>query len=174
MTGSTRVVASMVRTGVCDGQDPANCVECNIDAQCDEAAGETCNAGVCEAPVIVCEYEQDFEALDPAAGDALSGDGWLYFANVFDGTVDPPAFKFNFGQTFPAPTTSGQISSIATGEGGTDQGDNQLNIFSNYDCCQDAGPEGHFNGTDLVETIVFQEINPIPRGFHRSDLHVPV
>jgi hypothetical protein len=30
-------------------------------------------------------------------------------------------------------------------------------MYSNYDCCTDGGPEGHFNGTDLVETIVFQE-----------------
>ena len=80
---------------------------------------------------------------------------------MFNGTG---AFKFGFGP-FPAPTTTGQISAIATGEGGPDQGSNQLLVFSNYDCC---GPgtsnEGHFNGTDLVETIVFQEINPILAG----------
>ena len=28
-------------------------------------------------------------------------------------------------------------------------------VFSNYDCCQP--DEGHFNGTDVVDTIVFQE-----------------
>jgi exo-beta-1,3-glucanase (GH17 family) len=139
--------------GVCDGAGA--CVQCNIDAQC--VSGEACVNNVCEL-TLVCEYEQDFEALDPAASDALQSDGWLYFGNVFDGTG---AFKFGFGP-FPAPTTTGQISAIATGEGGPDQGANQLLVFSNYDCC---GPgttnEGHFNGTDLVETIVFQEINPI-------------
>jgi hypothetical protein len=39
-------------------------------------------------------------------------------------------------------------------------------MYSNYECC---GPgtsnEGHFNGTDLVETIIFQEINPIPASY---------
>ena len=141
--------------GVCDGQGA--CVECNIDAQC--GAGETCIDNTCQGSSLVCEYEQDFEALDPAAADALANDGWLYFGNVYDGTG---AFKFGFGP-FVAPTISGQISAIATGEGGPDQGAQQLVVFSNYDCCQPG--EGHFNGTDLVETIVFQEINPIPADF---------
>ena len=137
----------------CDGLLP--------DGSSNDAARSTiavdCTATEGEPPVV-CDYEQDFEALDPGASEALQSDGWLYFGNVFDGTG---AFKFGFGP-FPAPTTTGQISAIATGEGGPAQGNNQLVVFSNYDCC---GPgtanEGHFNGTDLVETIVFQEINPI-------------
>ena len=104
----------------------------------------------------VAGYSQDFNGLDPADPAALSGDGWLYFANVYNADG---SFKFDFGQTFPAPTTSGQISAIAVGEGGPDQNPNQLVIFSNYDCCDlgTASPQGHGNGTDLVETIVFQE-----------------
>ena len=107
----------------------------------------------------ITEYQQDFEALDPTSATALEDDGWLYFGNVFaeDGT-----FKFGFGP-FAAPTTSGQISAIPSGEGGPAQGDQQLVVFSNYDCCQP--DEGHFNGTDVVETIVFQEISPIPAEF---------
>ncbi|MBT8450379.1 MAG: hypothetical protein KJO40_00290 [Deltaproteobacteria bacterium] len=139
--------------GVCDGA--GSCVQCNEDAQC--PSGLSCVNNACES-TVVCNYEQDFEALDPGSSTALQNDQWLYFGNVFDGSG---AFKFGFGP-FPAPTTSGQISAIATGEGGPAQGANQLLVFSNYDCC---GPgttnEGHFNGTDLVETIVFQEINPI-------------
>jgi exo-beta-1,3-glucanase (GH17 family) len=145
-------------SGVCDGAGA--CVQCNIDAQC--GAGETCVNNACEGSALVCEYEQDFEGLDPANPDALATDGWLYFGNVYDGTLppdDPNFFKFGFGP-FPAPTTSGQISAIATGQGGPDQGAQQLVIFSNYDCC-DPPNQGHFNGTDLVETIVFQEINPV-------------
>jgi len=140
--------------GVCDGAGA--CVQCNMDSQC--ASGEICVNNVCEGAGLVCEYEQDFEALDPAAPDALSNDGWLYFGSVFDGTG---AFKFQFGP-FPASTTTGQISLITSGQGGPDQGANQLVVFSNYDCC---GPgttnEGHFNGTDLVFTAVFQQINSI-------------
>ena len=111
----------------------------------------------CGGASLVCEYEQDFEALDPAAPDALANDGWLYFGSVFDGTG---AFKFQFGP-FPAPTTTGQISLIASGQGGPDQGANQLVVFSNYDCCDPDPNEGHFNGTDLVFTAVFQQINSI-------------
>jgi hypothetical protein len=123
---------------------------------------KSCQTGSLQEPppnVCACEYEQDFELLDPAAADALSNDGWLYFGNVFDGTG---AFKFDFGP-FPAPTISGQVSAIATGEGGPDQGAQQLVVFSDYHCCQP--DEGHRNGTDLVETIVFQEINPIRADF---------
>ena len=123
------------------------------DAACDKTKSFDVECG---GASIVCEYEQGFEALDPGDGNALSGDGWLYFGNVFDGTG---AFKFDFGP-FPAPTTTEQISAIATDQGGPDQGTNQLVVFSNYDCC-DPPNQGHFNGTDLVETIVFQEINPI-------------
>ena len=134
-------------SGVCDGG--GSCVQCNIDGQC--PAGETCVGNVCEGSSLVCEYVQDFEALDPAGPTALEDDGWLYFGNVFDAGGN---FKFGFGP-FAAPTVSGQISGVATGEGGPDQGDQQLVVFSNYDCCQPS--DGHFNGTDLVETIVFQE-----------------
>ena len=110
----------------------------------------------------VAGYSQDFNSLDPANPDALSGDGWLYFGNVYNADG---SFKFGFGP-FAAPTTSGQVSAIAVGEGGPDQNPNQLSIFSNYECC---GPgttdEGHFSGTELVETIVFQEVNPIPAAY---------
>ena len=102
-------------------------------------------------------YEQDFEGLDPAGANALEDDGWQYFGNVYDSTG---SFKFGFGP-FAAPTTSGQISGIPTGEGGPEQGDNQLVVFSNYDCCQPG--EGHFS-TDQVETIVFQEPYPESTG----------
>ena len=128
------------------------------DAACDKTKSFDVECG---GTSIVCDYEQDFESLDPGAPDALQSDQWLYFGSVFDGTG---AFKFGFGP-FPAPTTSGQVSAIATGQGGPDQGANQLLVFSNYDCCDPAPgtteQQGHRNGTDLVDTFVFQEINPI-------------
>jgi len=166
-------------TGTCaDGVCVDNCegvvceeIECNVNAcnpftgECQaepvadgtECDGGTCNAGVCE-PALVCKYEQDFEGLDPEGPNALADDGWLFFGNVFD---ENGGFKFGFGP-FPAPTTSGQVSGIATGEGGPEQGDKQLVVFSDYNCCQP--DEGHF-GTDMVETIVFQEVNSIPADF---------
>ncbi len=100
-------------------------------------------------------YEQDFEALGLVDPAALSGDGWLYFGNVAQGDGTP---KFGFGP-FAAPNGP-QIVAVAENQGGAEQGAQQLNMYSNYECCQDNGPEGHFNGTDLVETIVFQEPYP--------------
>jgi hypothetical protein len=83
----------------------------------------------------------------------------LYLVNVFD---DAFAFKFDRGPS-PAPTTSGQISAIATGQGGPGQGTQQLVVFSDYDCCQPSS--GHLNGTDWVQTLVYQEIASIPAEF---------
>jgi len=105
-------------------------------------------------PSGVAVYEQDFESLGLTDPAALSGDGWFYFGVVFDGTQSPPAFKFDFGP-FPAPNGP-QTVAVADGEGGTEQGAQQLNMYSNYECCDPA--QGHRNGTDLVESIVFQEL----------------
>ena len=104
--------------GVCDGQ--GNCVGCTVDEQCpddgNECTAEVCNAGSCESVNVpdgtecnngagscqagtcesglVCEYEQDFEAMVPGdppqpVPNSLSDDGWLVGANVFeaDGTT---------------------------------------------------------------------------------------
>ena len=153
-SGSFLDATALSTTYTCDGANGAQTISVTVsdgDATCDKS-----KSFPVACPGLVCEYEQDFEGLDPANSDALSNDGWLYFGNVFDGTG---VFKFNFGP-FPAPTTSGQISAIAIGEGGPDQGENQLVVFSNYDCC-DPPNEGHFNGTDRVESVVFEEINPI-------------
>jgi hypothetical protein len=108
-------------------------------------------------------FEEDFESLDSNSPTALSATDWLRFLAVFDGTVEPPGFKFQDGPV-PAPnaTASPQdtfISAVVTGEGGTEQGAQQLSVFSEYNCC-DLGQmveQGHGNGTDLVETTVFQE-----------------
>ena len=149
--------------GVCDNQDPANCVECNIDAQCDEAAGETCNAGVCEAPVIVCEYAQNFTDLGLPADDpaAITNDGWLFFGAVFNAGG---AFLFPYGPG-GAPNGGPGFSAVVDDQGGTEQDPKQLSIYNDYNCCQPNN--GHFpvgTGTDQVESSVFQEPRPAPPG----------
>ena len=155
------------------------CETSNNTNACDGGAG-TCNAGQC-VPNALAIYAQDFEPpMDPAAGDALILDtaaevplgAWLFFANVFDGGGN---LKFNFGP-FGAPNatadtdpTDGEtfISAVVTEEGDAPQGDQQLSVFSDYNCCT-RDPvtgllqQGHGNGTDLVEISVFQELNPIP------------
>jgi exo-beta-1,3-glucanase (GH17 family) len=135
--------------GVCDGAGA--CVECNTDGQC--ASGESCVNNVCEAPpAAACLYEQDFESLTPGdppqpVPNSLSNDGWLVGANVFapDGTT----FLYNYF-AFPAPNGGPAFSAVAVGEGGPDQGEQQLSIYSDYNNAdQGVG--------DIIEAIVFQE-----------------
>jgi hypothetical protein len=91
-------------------------------------------------------YSQDFEGLDQGNTGALAEDGWLVFANVFS-----PEGNYLYGYgVFPAPNDGAAFSAIAVGEGGPDQGAQQLVVFSDY------------NNTDhavgnLIEANVFQE-----------------
>jgi len=91
-------------------------------------------------------YDQDFEALDIMDPDALTNDGWLIFANVFD-----PSSNFLYGYgVFGAPNGSGGFSNVASGFGGPPQQAQHLDVFSDY------------NNTDhgvgnLIDALVFQE-----------------
>jgi len=116
-------------------------------------ASDFVDSGVFYDNVVVnpgAQYTQDFELLDISA--TTIGDDWLYFVNVFDGDG---TFKFGFNTGLLAPNGP-QISALVTGQGGVPQGDQQLSVYSDYECCQGTN-EGHFNGTDLVETNVFRE-----------------
>jgi hypothetical protein len=91
-------------------------------------------------------YNQDFEGLDQADINALANDGWLVFGNVFgpDGS-----YWYGYG-VFPAPNDGAAFCAIASGEGGAEQGAQQLSVFSDY------------NNTDhgvgaFIEANVFQE-----------------
>ena len=136
--------------GVCDGAGA--CVECNIDAQC--GSGETCVNNVCEFAGVACEYDQDFEGLvlgnpPQPVPNSLSDDGWLVGANVFgpDGTT----FIYDYF-AFPAPNGGPAFSAVAGGEGGPDQGAQQLSIYNDYNNAD------HTNGTgNVIEAIVFRE-----------------
>lgn len=91
-------------------------------------------------------YGQDFEALDIMNPDALTNDGWLIFANVFD-----PGSNFLYGYgVFGAPNGTGGFSNVASGFGGPAQQGQHLDVFSDY------------NNTDhgvgnLIDALVFQE-----------------
>jgi hypothetical protein len=106
------------------------------------------------------QYTSNFEdppyALDDeeALGDDPSttwGAGWVIYANVFapDGTT------FLYGYNIPLdPAPNGQVegySALVTGEGGAEQGDQQLSIFSDYNN-QAAQTQG-----DRIESNVFRE-----------------
>ncbi|MBD3337354.1 MAG: hypothetical protein GF355_17715 [Candidatus Eisenbacteria bacterium] len=91
-------------------------------------------------------YSQDFEGLDQADPDALANDGWLVFANVFG-----PDWGYWYGYgPFPAPNGGEAFSAIASGEGGADQGAQQLSVYSDY-ANTDHGEGAH------IEANVFQE-----------------
>ncbi len=91
-------------------------------------------------------YAQDFEGLDAASPSALAEDGWLVFGNVFD---TEGMFLYGYG-TFGAPNGSGGFSNVGVGEGGPDQGDQQIVIFNDYN------NQDHNNGF-IIESSVFQE-----------------
>ena len=97
----------------------------------------------------VTPYSQDFEGLAPPSPGGLLGDGWLVFGNVFDaGGV----YQGGYGP-FDAPNNSDApaFCLIASGEGGTAQGAQQLVVFSDYNNAS------HGNTDWVIESLVFQE-----------------
>jgi hypothetical protein len=104
---------------------------------------------ICLAPAAafaLAPYSQTFESLDAADPGALAADGWLVFGNVF---APGGAYLYGYG-TFPAPNAGNAFCSIAIGEGGPEQGNQQLVVFSDYN------NGDHANG-NLIEANVFQE-----------------
>jgi hypothetical protein len=100
-----------------------------------------------------CLYEQDFESLAPgdppqAQPTSLADDGWVVGANVFgpDGTT----FLYNYF-AFPAPNGGPAFSAVAVGEGGAEQGDQQLSVYNDYNNAD------HGVG-NIIEAIVFREL----------------
>ncbi len=92
-------------------------------------------------------YAQDFEGLNQADGGALAGDGWGVFGNVF--SPDGLTYFYGYG-VFPAPNGGAGFSAVAAGEGGFEQGVQQLSIYNDYN------NGDHGNGF-LIEANVFQE-----------------
>lgn len=93
-------------------------------------------------------YSQDFEGLNAASPTALTDDGWLVFGNVFDAEGN---FLYDYGAApFPAPNGGPAFSSIASGDGGLAQGEQYLNVYSDY------ANVDHGNGL-YIEALVFQE-----------------
>jgi len=98
----------------------------------------------------ISAFDEDFELMNlPAAGDpSLSNAGWLVGANVFS---SGGVFEYNYF-AFPAPNEGAAFSAIATGEGGVDQGSQQLSVFSDYNNVDHAAGK-------LINALVFQEFN---------------
>lgn len=98
----------------------------------------------------VSAYTQNFEGLLQTNPNALAADGWLVFGNVFDPTGT--TWLYGYGP-FPAPNTGAAFCAIATGQGGADQGTQQLSVYSDYN---NQTPQGHAGGY-RIESNVFRE-----------------
>lgn len=97
----------------------------------------------------VTAYSQDFESLDASNGFALGivgGEGFQVFNNTFFGDT----FIYSYG-AFSAPNGGPGFSAIASGEGGAEQGEQYINIYSDY------GNVDHGNTSLTHVTSVFQE-----------------
>ena len=108
--------------------------------------------GVSVSNAQLDSYSQDFEALDAESVSALDEEGWLVGAIVTDsnGIFLYQYFDDN-GIPFPAPNSESAFSNIAAGSGGPNQGEQYLNIFSDYNN-QDAG---HAVG-NIINTFFYQ------------------
>jgi hypothetical protein len=91
-------------------------------------------------------YTQDFESLDQSDTSALANDGWLVFGNVF---APDDTYLYGYGP-FPAPNDGFAFCQIDVGQGGPEQGDQQLVVFSDYN------NDDHGNG-NIIESNVFHE-----------------
>jgi hypothetical protein len=98
------------------------------------------------AGLALTPYSQDFEGLVLSDPDALGNDGWLVFGNVFD---PGGAYLYGYGP-FAAPNGTNAFCDIVTGEGGAEQGTQQLVVYSDYNNLD------HGAG-DLIESNVFHE-----------------
>ncbi len=117
---------------------------------------------ICMVAVLICSspgaglalqpYSQNFEGLVQSDPDALANDGWLVFGNVF---APDMTYLYGYGP-FPAPNGTNAFCQIVTGEGGAEQGAQQLVVISDYNNGDQA------NG-DLIESNVYQE-QPIDAG----------
>lgn len=104
-------------------------------------------ASFAAATVAISPYAQNFDSMNGASSTALSDDGWLYYANVFD-----PGGTYLYGYgTGPAPNGTPGFCSVAGGEGGVNQGTQYINVYSDYN------NQGAHNAGNRVESLVFQE-----------------
>ncbi len=95
----------------------------------------------------LASYTQNFESLVQSDANALTNDGWLVYGNVYD--TDGTTYLYGYG-SYPAPNNGAAFCQIAIGEGGLEQGAQQLVVFSDYENTDHA--LGYY-----IESNVFQE-----------------
>ncbi len=98
------------------------------------------------AHAALAAYSQDFENLVQTDPSALANDGWLVYGNV---STPTGTYLYGYGP-YPAPNDGFAFCQIDMLQGGTDQGLQQLVVFSDYNNTD------HANG-NLVESNTYQE-----------------
>lgn len=78
--------------------------------------------------------------------NSLSNDGWVVYGNVFNGST----WLYGYGP-FPAPNDGAAFCAVAVGQGGDQQGTNQLSVYSDYN------NQGAHTAGYLVESNVYHE-----------------
>jgi hypothetical protein len=104
--------------------------------------GLTASTGLAD----VLPYSQDFEGLVQVDPGALANDGWLVFGNV---SSTAGVYLYGYGP-FVAPNGGPAFCGITSGQGGAQQGAQQLVVYNDYN-------NGDHNLGDLIEANVFQE-----------------
>lgn len=112
---------------------------------CDGGTG-ACREGTCLSLNMV-EYQQDFEALDRTNTAALGADGWVVYGNVFEPGTE--TFLYGYGP-YAAPNDGVAFCAVAEGQGGAEQGNQQLSVYNDYN------NSDHANG-QLIESNVYRE-----------------
>ncbi len=106
---------------------------------------------ICLIPLsalAITPYQQDFEELVQSDPFALANDGWLVYGNVFT-----PAMVYIYGYgAFDAPNDGFGFCQIDLGQGGDDQGAQQLSVFSDYN-------NGDHAAGNWVESNTYQEMD---------------
>ena len=98
------------------------------------------------AHAALSPYTQNFEGLVMADPTALGIDGWIVYGNVFT-----PALVYLYGYgPQPAPNGGNAFSAIDAGQGGPEQGAQQLSVYNDYN------NGDHANGR-VIESNVFRE-----------------
>ncbi|MBL6755028.1 MAG: hypothetical protein ISQ11_01360 [Planctomycetes bacterium] len=122
-------------TNRCSNNDDSRRVYDNIEWQ-----------GPPPPPPTMNPYSQDFDGLDINDPNALSNEGWLAFANVFD-----PAGGYLYGYgPFGAPNPGGGFSAITDTQQAADQGSQSIVVYNDY------VNGDHANG-NYIEASVYKE-----------------
>lgn len=103
----------------------------------------------CLVPTLVwavVPYSQDFEGLVQTDPTALANDNWLVYGNV---SLSDGSYLYGYGP-YAAPNEGPAFSQIDMGQGGEEQGVQQLVVISDYN-------NGDHASGYLIESIVYQE-----------------